>query len=570
VNNEKSAVPAARRLPKWLSLEVLLVVIVIAVQARVVFALPNNLMYWYSTDDAFYYFKVAQNIAEGYGSTFDRMTLTNGYHPLWLLVCVPIFALARYDLMLPLRLVAGLMILLSAATGWALFRLLRRGVSRPAAWLAALFWVTSPHVHEATVEQGMEAGISALFLVLLLDRLAQIELGEDGRRSYLWAGLLAILALFSRLDNAFVICAAGGWLVLRRWWAAWRQTGRLWPERALWLRAAAYFAPLGVALLLYMAWNAYTFGTPTPVSGQIKRWWGTLDNTVYGYPIDSLASFVGHWFSQKTNVGPWSLAIAPIHWLARQVELLMGIVSTKGEAYKLLHRNYVLGVTLALLPLLGALVWRNWRGARRAAVTFSLLPLFVGCALQITSYFSTHYISMHDWYWVGEMICITLALGILLDGQRHLPAWRRALVGLAAGAVSVALVYNLYSTVQTLVPVAPEIGYEDGYLWGARGLEELTPPGAMIGTPGGGAVAYFIQDRTIVNLDGLMNSYEYFQEMQAGKAGAYLDRLGLRYAYGNQYMLSESDPYWQAFKGRLRFVKKVVGTDFFQVLPPPQ
>ena len=42
-------------------------------------------------DDAFYYFTIARNIVEGYGSTFDRLAPTNGYHPLWLLVLVPIF-----------------------------------------------------------------------------------------------------------------------------------------------------------------------------------------------------------------------------------------------------------------------------------------------------------------------------------------------------------------------------------------------------------------------------------------------------------------------------------------------
>ena len=45
--------------------------------------LPNH---WFTRDDAYYYFKVAQNISEGHGSTFDGINLTNGYHPLWMLV----------------------------------------------------------------------------------------------------------------------------------------------------------------------------------------------------------------------------------------------------------------------------------------------------------------------------------------------------------------------------------------------------------------------------------------------------------------------------------------------------
>src|SRR5579862_331595 len=42
-------------------------------------------------EDGYYYFKIAQNLASGAGSTFDGLHPTNGYHPLWLLCLVPIF-----------------------------------------------------------------------------------------------------------------------------------------------------------------------------------------------------------------------------------------------------------------------------------------------------------------------------------------------------------------------------------------------------------------------------------------------------------------------------------------------
>src|SRR5262249_54593302 len=43
-------------------------------------------------DDAFYYFGIARNVAHGHGSTFDGIDPTNGYHPLWMLLSVPIYA----------------------------------------------------------------------------------------------------------------------------------------------------------------------------------------------------------------------------------------------------------------------------------------------------------------------------------------------------------------------------------------------------------------------------------------------------------------------------------------------
>ena len=104
--------------------EILLIVLVMSISLYAAFADGQNFSWrWFTRDDAYYYFKVAQNISEGHGSTFDGINATNGYHPLWMLICVPIFALARFDLVLPLRLLFLVMSGLSVATGILLYRL---------------------------------------------------------------------------------------------------------------------------------------------------------------------------------------------------------------------------------------------------------------------------------------------------------------------------------------------------------------------------------------------------------------------------------------------------------------
>src|SRR5690554_1734008 len=42
-------------------------------------------------DDAWYYWNIADHLAAGDGSTFDGVNLTNGYHPLWLAISVPVY-----------------------------------------------------------------------------------------------------------------------------------------------------------------------------------------------------------------------------------------------------------------------------------------------------------------------------------------------------------------------------------------------------------------------------------------------------------------------------------------------
>src|SRR3972149_3649273 len=68
----------------------------------IAFCNPNTILDWYSSDDGFLYFQVARNLAAGHGFTFDGINPTNGFHPLWLLLIPPIFALAQVNLLIPL------------------------------------------------------------------------------------------------------------------------------------------------------------------------------------------------------------------------------------------------------------------------------------------------------------------------------------------------------------------------------------------------------------------------------------------------------------------------------------
>jgi hypothetical protein len=54
---------------------------------------------------------------------------------------------------------------------------------------------------------------------------------------------------------------------------------------------------------------------------------------------------------------------------------------------------------------------------------------------------------------------------------------------------------------------------------------------------GGGNTGYFIQDRTIVNMDGLINSYYYFQLLKEKKAGQFLADMGMNYVLANIQLL---------------------------------
>jgi hypothetical protein len=104
---------------------------------------------------------------------------------------------------------------------------------------------------------------------------------------------------------------------------------------------------------------------------------------------------------------------------------------------------------------------------------------------------------------------------------------------------------------------------EAEYLRETQQLQELTEEGSLIGMTGGGSFAYFIENRTIVNLDGLINSAEYFHALKTGTAREFLDTLRLDYVFGKEYVLLVSDPYNQVFLDRLDEIGAIRGAENF-------
>lgn len=692
--------------------EIILILIVVIVTISMAVRPPNSVMNWFVADDVFYYFKTAQNIAAGKGVSFDGISQSNGFHPLWMLICIPVFSLANtVNLVLPLRIIMIVLGLFSAGTGVFLFRLLKKAMTPEIAAVISLLWVLSPTVHATVTRLGLETGVNAFFIVLLLYLLASWEErqreGQPGTwKQVIWMGIVAVLALYSRLDNSFLVCIVGAWIVLRGsridrvlfsselittgfavflsfmlrlgLGNAYYQmtsalvfmlvvgmamrgishylfglynrsfvqqenlkdllmrivvssaaatavitvlsmaliaTGRIssFPRSALLIefvlslvfavalrfyirrwgdqpaneqpaadgyglkqvlqfaelrlenwklffsRFAAYFLPLAVALGAYMGYNHVKFGTSMPVSGQIKRWWGSI-YTVYGRPKDSIWGVLG--FEKN---GSWRIITDPIYEFAKTAVEKRGLE----PGCDLYDAIVITGILLVLIVTLAVLLWdRKYTAA--AWKKLGLLPLWVGSMIQMANYTMTGYVAAKAWYWVGQMLFVIIILAMMAEiVWRKLQATRINKTALQAvpALVSVIMVVGFVQYSFGLCPptVTPE--NEEVYLGGAHGLEKYTEPGSIIGSTGGGVLGYFTQDRIIVNLDGLINSYEYYQLMQEGRASEYLDEIGLDYLYGARYVLEESEPYFNTFHGRTEYIGEVVGSALMHYLP---
>jgi hypothetical protein len=658
--NKISSSPQDKNNPKHLQLdekqvsrafEIALILIIMGIYLYAALSEGHNFAgQWFIRDDAFYYFKVAQNITEGHGVTFDGINPTNGYHPLWMLVCIPVFALARFDLILPLRVLVVISGMISLTTGILLFRLVKRTISLHAAMLAGSYWVFDRTIHYTVTMFGLETGLTALMMCALLLAMADLKTNQPlPRRKILTISLLAVGMVYSRLDTIFLALLAGAWILLRgtpirtrlmldvgiivsaaflsvvsrtglpayfsysrsavifaviglmvqipiyyfsgmysnKDEVRWKQIARLaWttalgtgltsllmvgllaaghlpglPRSALLLYAVivffavrvvriaartnpaetklnwhqvihegtSYYGILGGALAIYMTYNKIAFGTFMPVSGQIKAWWGSLQGSAYGNPITNLAGLLG--LEREEGLNAWG----PIIYLVHDLKDWLGT-------------NLWLVISLMLIVVLLILFTRPKRAAG-GAVSMGLPVLLTGSLVQLCYYNGQGYAGAKDWYWVSQMIFFPL-LGALCFDLILRPVRRYQWGQILAWGITATLCIGYYAlpfgyVIVNRMPWGPE-RVDQPYMDVVPFLESNTEEGALIGMTGGGNVGYFIQGRTIINMDGLINSYAYFQALRAGQGDKYLASIGMDYIFANPDILL-NPPYYGQF-----------------------
>lgn len=678
----------------WIFLQVIVVVAALAGSVYVALTPANSLLRWYNIDDAFYYYKVAQNILAGHGVTFDGINLSNGFHPLWMVVCLLVFWTSRINLIFPLRLLVLVSGLFNAATALLLFRLLKKHLHPLAAFLASMFWALIPSIYGKVTVHGMESSISVFFIVLLIktasDMNAQRERAPLSFTRMFVLGLIGAGTILARLDNVFLVGIVGLFLIFgvshvsRRYFydllavavsviSVWylrlgaegifinlsavylmlilslllkpavfyfaglyrdfNQYSKLsgfirqaaaaavnaglvfvslsllhhfgfgemvsrsiilydailsfvlifclrlftWKNesapiqnpfrrfftwlssswKAIFVNGLGYAVPIAALVGAYMLFNKFMFGTFTPVSGQIKTWWGTLSNTVYGHPNTMLSVFG---LSDMGNFGPWSMVMAQV---SKVTDLLVSVApNTAQRFYNFVFMSVLI---IGLVALLAILTGRQQRLLKKGFSLY-LLPLLVGSLVQIAYYNLIGYQHTRSWYWLAQVVVVALLVGLVLDALfTWLDGWKpKGVFSVGVCLILVAVLLNSHlSFLLGLVPptVSPE--HASDYIAEVQELQDRTEPGDRIGMTGGGLVAYFIKDRTIVNLDGLINSAAYFNAMKSGKARDFLDALPLNYVYAKAYVITESDPYKEIFTSRLDEIGIIKGFENF-------
>ena len=206
------------------------------------------------------------------------------------------------------------------------------------------------------------------------------------------------------------------------------------------------------------------------------------------------------------------------------------------------------------------LLFINKQKAKPAIVQLGLIPLFASAWLQVLYYHALGYSAYKDWYWVSQLVLVVLALSII-PGMLYHVVQKHRFAEIAAWVF--ALGFGLFMLFPFWARIQSNMTYNE---WKstdpnndiAAFLEANTEPGSIIGMTGGGNAGYFVHDRVVINMDGLINSYEYFQLLKEKKAADYLATEGMDYILANIGLLDQL-PYKGQFAPYIEWMDRRYG-----------
>lgn len=236
-----------------------------------------------ATDDALYYPTIAKNIATGLGSTYDGITHTNGYHPLWCWLQVPIAAI--FGSLEPMNYLwfVKLFMALTVTLALIVWQKLIRRVSG-STWISATFVLLlgSYWWSVYTLYGGMETPLVVLLMGTCL-LLAHSLSRSHSTMTAVALGVAIAATFLARLDSVFFLAVLGCVMLVT--------LGRNVRLNIAWMLPAVLLP------LPYLWWNLAVFGNIVPVSG-IRKSTSNLDlaaqaDILVKFASSKLAKLVG-------------------------------------------------------------------------------------------------------------------------------------------------------------------------------------------------------------------------------------------------------------------------------------
>lgn len=463
-----------------------------AIRTRLAFLSAEQVTSRLFIDDSFFYYRVAQHVALGHGSTFDGTHLTNGYHPLWtgiLAVMYRLFPDFQGSYLASTLFLQAAFCLVGAFFLWKTVRLMT-----PKPWIAwaafTLYWL-NPRVIFYTMN-GMETSVyMMLFAVYLFLFFRWALRSRDGYRQYAVMGVVAGFLLLARSESLIILAVTFGVLLAKSKINRWKTLA--------WFAIPAFFIVLPIIALNYKTFHTFSqINAYAPVMGKRLLFVGP-----------PLPSFTVASAAFQLKQGLWELE--------NDVKEYSAIVAMRVPLLILL------GVALLLFGMSAR--GEPDSGTFRRHLKWFLVPIGAFAIIFFLNSVGRWY--NRTYYNAPWNLFAVLFAAIVLDGLARLKLKNAAAISatfLVLAAGSYALTWRRDYRVSVQIPQSTNYAAMIATRW----ANEHLPDGARIGSFKHAGVVSFWSRFHVENLDGKINN-TVFPYLMRREAANYLRENNIGY-----------------------------------------
>ena len=407
-------------------------------------------------DDAYYYFSLARNVAEGKGPRVDTFNTTTGFQPLWGAICISAFTLIHNNTLAVLVLLL-VSLLAELLTIWLLYQWMSDlALPGTAIVLMTCWWALSSQTM-LNILNGMETSLSILFVMAVYYSL-------KSRNAWI-TGLLCGMAVLARTDA--LVLGISITLV----WLYRRQFKHI---LVLWL----------CIFLVALPWVIFVSSlgkTPIPESGQAVR---LLTLSVEGFPYYSVSESI------------WRNPV--FHW--RQ---LLNFINFLGW-------NTIALYPFSLFPNLSAILVCLF--IVLIMIHFRNVPTIAIFLLHISGLIAAYSLFVGgSWFHFRYTTSISLLFSALIVGMFYQWVSRKQItriyvIFVSAGLIVLHILFNplLNSHDKGLSLTSMGQSFYDSTIW----MNQTIPSTSIVGAFQTGIISYY-SDFSVLNLDGKVNNAAY-------------------------------------------------------------
>lgn len=506
-------------------------------------------------DDAYYYLKPAFLFKENFYYTFDGINQTYGFQPLWEIV-LTILGFVIYDKLIFVRVVLLFSALIYFFSGLILYDIAQyfyRSVVSP---IVPIIWYLNINLIHI-FNSGMENIFGGFLFILILYQLKNWD-----KQNFFILGILTGLLVLTRVNLIFVPVILLMFLIIN------------YEKYLFTIKKSAIF--LLSNFLIISPWIIYArnqFGQILPSSGTRKLigvysgWINFFDvlipKKVLEYILDLLPNYERTLYTLKEGITPSIYVLFEYLFVSlpsKAFSFGMRKIYTNSFLYKLEGIKVIIG--LVIFSILISLVLYN----RRVLLTklekikiknnisfFVLLVSFINIFINWT--FLSHYMQYCIWYGFIEIIGIILIIPYiikLLFNVDFVKIYKNVILNIIIVGLSVNLIYNLL----------PNNKYDEQTFlvssWNAKSWINNNLDNQKIGAFSAGLLGYYVENNTVINLDGLANSPEFVKNRYSNyvlhQKKQTTRNLILEYMYKNKIRYLSDANFIDAMDSFLRFI----------------